>query len=141
MSRGGVIIRRARGAGDRKDRKKEGELYAYEVGCSLRFASTMALTTNNQSWQALSRLLDVVNPAIQREQDFLADFLQITDSSLTFADYLNMEPLICRRAAASAGQMRPGTVKLIRGAMDLIFGFIPEQLRLWTDAALQRDPL
>lgn len=86
-------------------------------------------------------MLDIINPAIQREQDFLADFLQITDSSLTFADYMNLEPLICRKAAASSGQMRSGTLKLIRGAMDLIFGFVPEELRLWADAALQRDPL
>lgn len=91
--------------------------------------------------QALFRLLDVITPAMRREQEFLADFLQVTDSSLTFADYMNMEAYICRKASTSISEMRPSTVKLIRGAMDLIFGFLAEELRLWVDGALQRDSL
>ncbi|KAG8862976.1 hypothetical protein FRB96_000396 [Tulasnella sp. 330] len=128
-SRAGGTIRRAKGvvrSADRRDRTKDGDLYAFE-------ASTL---------DAINlRMLDVIAPAMQREELFLADFLQITDSSLTFAEYMGLEPLICRKAAASAGEMRPATIKLIRGALDLIFGFLAEELRLWTDAALQRDPM
>ncbi|KAG9013462.1 hypothetical protein FRB94_002536 [Tulasnella sp. JGI-2019a] len=123
VSRAGGTIRRAKGAvrsADRRDRTKDGDLHAFE---------------------ALLRMLDVIVPAMQREELFLADFLQITGFSLTFADYMGLEPLICRKAAAAAGEMKPTTVKLIRGALDLIFGFLPEELRLWTDAALQRDSL
>lgn len=89
--------------------------------------------------KALLQLLDLVIPQISREQDFLADFLQISDASLTFADYIGLEPYFKRKAAATAGDLRPATVKLIRGAMDLIFGFLADELKNWIDGALQRD--
>lgn len=78
-------------------------------------------------------------PQIYREQDFLADFLQISDASLTFADYMGLENFYRRKAATTSGELRPATIKLIRGAMDLIFGFLGDELKNWIDAAMQRD--
>ncbi|KAG8905579.1 hypothetical protein FRB99_008637 [Tulasnella sp. 403] len=125
VSRTRGTIRRAktiaRSVADRRDRTKVvvGELSATD---------------------ALLQLLDLLIPQIFREQDFLADFLQITDASLTFADYMGLENYFRRQSAASAGDLRLSTVKLIRGAMDSIFGFLMDEVRNWTDAALQRDP-
>ncbi|KAG8893136.1 hypothetical protein FRC00_010965, partial [Tulasnella sp. 408] len=43
-------------------------------------------------------------------------------------------------ASVSVGELKPSTVKLIRGALDLIFGFLGEELKNWVDGALERDP-
>lgn len=74
------------------------------------------------------------------EEDFIADFLQINDAALTFADYMGMENYFRRQAARSAG-LSANTMKLVRGAMDLIFGFLPAELKTWLDAALGKDSL
>jgi exocyst complex component 1 len=68
----------------------------------------------------------------------MADFLQINDVNLTFADYANLESYFRRQASQSVG-LKQSTVKLVRGAMDLIFGFLPEELKQWVDAALIKD--
>jgi hypothetical protein len=78
--------------------------------------------------------------AIYREEEFMADFLQINDVNLTFADYASLESYFRRQAAQSAG-LGATTTKLVRGSMDLIFGFLPEELKQWVDAALQKDNL
>ena len=70
----------------------------------------------------------------------MADFLQINDVNLTFADYASLESYFRRQAGQSAG-LGPATMKLVKGATDLIFGFLPEELKQWVDAALQRDNL
>ena len=68
----------------------------------------------------------------------MADFLQINDVNLTFADYAGLESYFRRQATQSAG-LGPSTTKLVKGAMDLVFGFLPEELRQWVDAAFQKD--
>ena len=44
-----------------------------------------------------------------------------------------------RRQAARGKGLSQATVKLIRGAMDLIFGFFPTELKTWLDDALAQD--
>lgn len=46
-----------------------------------------------------------------------------------------------RRQAARAPGMSQSTVKLVRGAMDLIFGFLPAELKVWLDNALAKDSM
>ena len=46
-----------------------------------------------------------------------------------------------RRQAARANELSPATVKLMRGSMDLIFGFLPQEIKDWIDGAIQRDTL
>ena len=75
---------------------------------------------------------------IFREAAFVTDFLQISDEDLTFADYLSMENYFRRQASRSAG-LSSATIKLIRGALDLIFGFLPQELKVWLDSALGKD--
>jgi len=67
--------------------------------------------------------------------------LQINDASSTFADYMNLENYFRRKAATSSPGLRQTTIKLIRGAMDLIFGFLPEELKQWIEGALQKDSM
>ena len=74
------------------------------------------------------------------EEDFIADFLQINDAALTFADYMGLENYFRRQAARNAG-LSQATMKLVRGAMDLIFGFLPLELKSWLDNALEKDQL
>ena len=44
-----------------------------------------------------------------------------------------------RRQAARSASLSQTTLKLIRGALDLIFGFLPAELKSWLDGALTKD--
>ena len=88
--------------------------------------------------QAFGLVLGHIAPQIYREDDFLADFLQINDAGLTFADYAGLDNYFRRQATRSAG-LSQATMKLIRNAMDLIFGFLSGELKTWLDNALAKD--
>ncbi|KAG1757754.1 exocyst complex component Sec3-domain-containing protein [Suillus lakei] len=90
--------------------------------------------------EALGLVLEQIAPQIYREGDFIADFLQINDAGLTFADYAGLDNYFRRQAARSAG-LSQTTMKLVRGAMDLIFGFLPAELKQWIDSAIAKDTL
>ncbi|KIJ68210.1 hypothetical protein HYDPIDRAFT_24509 [Hydnomerulius pinastri MD-312] len=90
--------------------------------------------------EALGYVLEQIAPQIYREGDFIADFLQINDAGLTFADYSGLDNYFRRQAARSAG-LSQSTTKLVRGAMDLIFGFLPAELKQWIDNAVAKDTL
>lgn len=90
--------------------------------------------------EAFGRILEAMAPQIYREQEFIADFLQINEAGLTFADYMGLENYFRRQAARTIG-MSQQTLKLIRGAMELIFGFLPLELKAWIDGALAKDNL
>ena len=85
-------------------------------------------------------MLERLAPQVYSEEEFIADFLQINDAALTFADYMGLENYFRRQAQRSAG-LSNATMKLVRGAMDLIFGFLPQELKQWLDAALAKDHL
>ncbi|VDB99589.1 unnamed protein product [Peniophora sp. CBMAI 1063] len=89
---------------------------------------------------AFGRILEAISPQIYREQEFIADFLQINEAGLTFADYMGLENYFRRQAARTIG-LSQQTLKLVRGAMDLIFGFLPLELKAWIDGALVKDNL
>ena len=84
--------------------------------------------------------MEALAPQIRREQLFIADFLQINEADLTFADYMGLENYF-RRQAMRFGGLSQATSKLVRGAMDLIFGFLPAGLKTWIDAASATDNL
>ena len=73
------------------------------------------------------------------EQEFIADVLQI-NSLATYADYIGLEHYFRRQASEYSG-LSSGTLKLVRGAMDLIFGFLPTELKTFIDFTMERDPL
>jgi hypothetical protein len=77
---------------------------------------------------------------IYREEKFMGLWLQISETGDTFADYMNLDSYF-RRQAARSMDFSPNTLKLIRSAMDLVFGFLPAELKQWVDGALSRDGL
>ena len=46
-----------------------------------------------------------------------------------------------RRQAARTSGLSVQTYKLVRGAMDLIFGFLPLEVKSWIDSALAKDSM
>ena len=90
--------------------------------------------------QVFGLFLEQIANLVYKENDFIADFLQINDAGFTFADYMGLDNYFRRQAARSAS-LSQTTLKLIRGAMDLIFGFLPAELKSWLDAALVKDSM
>ncbi|KAJ7275209.1 exocyst complex component sec3 subunit [Mycena haematopus] len=88
--------------------------------------------------EVFSLILEQIAPLIYREDEFIADFLQINDAALTFADYMNLDNYFRRQASRGVG-LSQTTMKLVRGAMELIFGFLPEELKSFLDNALAKD--
>jgi exocyst complex component 1 len=82
--------------------------------------------------------MEQISYQILREEVFIADFLQINEARLTFADYMGLDNYYRRQAARTSG-MSVQTYKLVRGAMDLIFGFLPLEVKSWIDNALAKD--
>ncbi|KAH9944208.1 exocyst complex component Sec3-domain-containing protein [Epithele typhae] len=88
--------------------------------------------------EALGLALEQLARTIYAEEGWVSYFLQMDDVSQTFADHMGLENYFRRQAARFAG-LSPATMKLVRGAMDLIFGFLPIELKSWLDVALTRD--
>lgn len=87
---------------------------------------------------SLQRILSCIFPVLLREQSFISDFLHINDNNITFADYMDLEPYF-RRRAAGMFTSSSGPLREMKGAMDLIFGFVAPELQAFTDDALAKD--
>jgi hypothetical protein len=84
--------------------------------------------------------LQAIAIQLGREEAFISDFLHITDSMLTYADYMDLDSYFRRQAVKYATKgMQPATQKLRRSALDLIFGFVSGEVKEWIDKALSRD--
>ncbi|KAI9436774.1 exocyst complex component sec3 subunit [Lactarius psammicola] len=90
--------------------------------------------------EVFGQALEQISRQISREEEFIADFLQINEAGLTFADYMGLDNYFRRQAARTSG-LSAQTNKLVRGAMDLIFGFLPLEMKSWIDNALAKDNL
>ncbi|PFH54821.1 hypothetical protein AMATHDRAFT_353 [Amanita thiersii Skay4041] len=90
--------------------------------------------------EAFGHTLEEITKLVYRENDFIADFLQINDAGLTFADYMGLDNYFRRQATRASG-LSQGTTKLMRGAMDFIFGFLPPEMKTWIDNALAKDSM
>ncbi|KAF9015545.1 exocyst complex component, sec3 subunit [Cyathus striatus] len=120
IRRAGTIIRSPiEGRNKDKDKNTPGDLRASEV---------------------FGMILEQLAPQVYQEYDFITDFLQINDAALTFADYMGLDSYFKRQASRAAG-LSQTTLKLVRGALDLIFGFLSGDLKAWVDNALSRDSL
>lgn len=133
VRRAGTIVRSP--LESRKERKEQadGDMKASDVRTVV-----MNTSSTQQIQQVFAHVLDCIAPMVYSEEEFIADFLQINDAALTFADYMGLENYFRRQAKRSAG-LSIATVKLVRGAMDLIFGFLTTELKSWLDAALAKD--
>ncbi|TDL28196.1 hypothetical protein BD410DRAFT_350073 [Rickenella mellea] len=119
LRRAGTVVRSPLDGGKDKDKQSGGDLRTSE---------------------ALTLLLDQIAPQVYREEEFIADFLQINDAGFTFADYMGLDHYFRRQASELSG-LSSSTAKLVRGAMDLIFGFVPAEIKTWLDNALSKDGL
>ncbi|KAH8991916.1 exocyst complex component sec3 subunit [Lactarius akahatsu] len=90
--------------------------------------------------EVFGQALEQISRQISREEEFIADFLQINEAGLTFADYMGLDNYFRRQAARTSG-LSAQTNKLVRGAMDLIFGFLPLEMKSWIDNALAKDSI
>ncbi|KAI0375209.1 hypothetical protein BV20DRAFT_960301 [Pilatotrama ljubarskyi] len=88
--------------------------------------------------EALSMVLEQLSGTIYAEEEWISHFLHVDDAAKTFADHMALENYFRRQAARWAG-LSQSTMKLVRGAMDLIFGFLPMELKAWLDTAMARD--
>ena len=66
--------------------------------------------------------------------------MHINDAALTFADYMGLDHYF-RRQATEYSALSATTFKLIRGAMDLIFGTLAAELKSFIDDALAKDSM
>ncbi|KXN85680.1 Exocyst complex component 1 [Leucoagaricus sp. SymC.cos] len=130
MRRAGTLIRSPMESRN-KDKDKSGSTSSSSDG-DMRVSEVFAL------------ILDQIIPLIYQESNFMADFLQINslnhDTALTFADYMALDHYF-RRQAARENNLSPTTIKLLRGAMELIFGFLPMEVKAWVEKALEKDPM
>lgn len=88
-----------------------------------------------------SALTQIVNQVLT-EEGFINAFLHLADTESTFADHMELDSYFRRMAARHATrQMTPGLMQLVRSMMDLVFGFIDQELKNWTEAASERNPM
>ncbi|KIJ46415.1 hypothetical protein M422DRAFT_140811, partial [Sphaerobolus stellatus SS14] len=90
--------------------------------------------------EALGIVLGQIGSQIYYEEKFIGDFLHINEATLTFADYMNLDTYFRRQAARSLN-ISQATSKLLRNAMDLIFGFLSGEIKNWIDVILARDSI
>lgn len=93
--------------------------------------------------EALNYVLLSVIPLILRESLFISDFLHLNSNGLTFADYMDLETYFRRRAAALFGEEqlgeRRGGLREMKGAMELIFGFLVGAVGEFIDEVEKKD--
>ena len=84
-------------------------------------------------------LTEIINQIVQ-EEGFISAFLHLTDSESTFADHMELDSYFRRQAARHANKaISPGMAQLVRSMMDLIFGFVDQELKNWVEAAQERN--
>ncbi|KAH9969098.1 exocyst complex component Sec3-domain-containing protein [Russula dissimulans] len=117
LRRAGTVVRSPMDGRKDKEKGSEGDMTAQE---------------------AFGKVLEQISRQVYREEEFIADFLQINEARLTFADYMGLDNYFRRQAARTSG-LSVQTTKLVRGAMDLIFGFLPLEMKSWIDRAIAKD--
>ena len=89
--------------------------------------------------QALQRILASLLARVSAEQTFLADLLQINDDSLTFADYMDLEPYFKHRAAVTMALPTQGPQQALEHAMHQIFAVVVPELDAFVSQAYQQN--
>jgi len=90
--------------------------------------------------QAFVFILEQIAPMIYREDEFITHLLHINDNAYSFAEHMRLDNYF-RRQAAKGATLSTSTLKLVRGSMDLIFGFLSAELKIWVDDAVAKDEL
>jgi hypothetical protein len=78
---------------------------------------------------------------IVTEDDFIAAFLHLGDTESTFADYMELDTYFRRQASRHASHgLTASLTQLARTVMELMFGFVDGEMRLWVDASVEGNP-
>lgn len=119
----------------------EAQCYRTELQRVFAAASKHAVRTRNDSGpsQALQRILASLLARVSAEQTFLADLLQINDDSLTFADYMDLEPYFKHRAAVTMALPTQGPQQALEHAMHQIFAVVVPELDAFVSQAYQQN--
>ena len=86
----------------------------------------------------MDNIIKEIRSRIRSEEDFLADFLQVNDVALTYADYMALDHYF-RRQATQSFELSSTTTKLVRNAVELIFGFLASDLKVFIDEICAKD--
>lgn len=92
--------------------------------------------------QAFHNVLTNILPVVIHESLFLSDFLHLNSNGLTFADYMDIETYFRRRAAdlySEDTKERRGGLREMKGAMELVFGFLAGDMESFSDEINKRD--
>ncbi|CAO1631790.1 unnamed protein product [Sympodiomycopsis kandeliae] len=92
--------------------------------------------------EAFHHLLLSVTQLIVHESFFISDFLHLNSNGLTFADYMDLETYFRRRAATVFGEEqgeRRGGLREMKGAMELLFGFLSGALNNFIEEIDRKD--
>ncbi|KAG0145820.1 hypothetical protein CROQUDRAFT_671528 [Cronartium quercuum f. sp. fusiforme G11] len=109
-------------------------------------ASGTSGTETMTAGQALVAFSQTLLDHLQREQAFVGDFLHIHSGlnegnlMITFADYTDLEGYF-KRAAINLIGINKGKMKDLLSVMDLIFGFLPGEIKDWIEWIVSRDPM
>ncbi|KAL4400181.1 phosphatidylinositol-4,5-bisphosphate binding protein [Malassezia pachydermatis] len=86
-----------------------------------------ARTADHAPSLALQRILSSLLPRVSAECSFLVDLLQINDATVTFADYMDLEPYFRHRAAVTMPIPKQSPQQAMSQALDTIFSaLIPD---------------
>ncbi|KAG6885399.1 hypothetical protein C0993_002132 [Termitomyces sp. T159_Od127] len=132
---------------------KEMDETVYAKLCAMKFTAekpgfSSTLTSGSSKGTAgMRRAGTIIRSPIEgrnRDKDKVTDgdsrASEINEAGLTFADYKGLDNYFRRQASRAASLSQP-TLKLVRGSMELIFGFLPAELKVWLDSVLDKDNL
>ncbi|BEJ16672.1 hypothetical protein CspHIS471_0600730 [Cutaneotrichosporon sp. HIS471] len=108
----------------------------------------MAKTGDKKATDATRKVADMyaagvseVVKQIVTEDDFIAAFLHLGDTESTFADYMELDTYFRRQASRHASHgLSASLTQLTRTVMELMFGFVDGEMRLWVEASVDGNP-
>lgn len=108
----------------------------------------VAKTGDKKATEATRKVADMyaagvseVVKQIVTEDDFIAAFLHLGDTESTFADYMELDTYFRRQASRHASHgLSASLIQLARTVMELMFGFVDGEMRLWVDASVEGNP-
>ena len=87
----------------------------------------------------LQRILASLLPRVTEEHAFLADLLQINDDTLTFADYMDLEPYFKHRAAVTMALATESPQQAMDRALQQIFSVMVPELDSFVSHVAQQN--
>lgn len=91
--------------------------------------------------EVLQRVFASLRGRVAAERAFLVDLLQINDATLSFADYMDMEPYFKNRAAVTMALPAESPQHMMSAALEQVFGGLPAELDAFAMRAAAQSPM